>query len=91
MALGLTQPLTEVSAGAEGLTTLPLSCAECLEIWEPQSPGTLTVCPGLYWDCFTFTFLHVTYYKLLFSNILESCSTPSKPLHFEDSGNGNKI
>ena len=30
-----------------GLTTLPPSCADCLEIWEPQPPGTLRVCPGL--------------------------------------------
>jgi hypothetical protein len=30
-----------------GLTTLPYSCAECLEIWEPQPPGTLRACPGL--------------------------------------------
>ena len=29
-----------------GLTTLPPSCVDCLEIWEPQSPGTLRVCPG---------------------------------------------
>jgi len=26
-----------------GLTTLPLSCADCLEIWEPQPHGTLTI------------------------------------------------
>ena len=37
---GLTQPLT-------ALTTLPPSCADCLEIWEPQPPGTLRACPGL--------------------------------------------
>ena len=37
-----------------GLTTLPPSCADCLEIWEPQFPGTLRACPGLQWDCFTF-------------------------------------
>jgi len=30
-----------------GLTNLPPSCAECLEIWEPQTPGTLRACPGL--------------------------------------------
>ena len=30
-----------------GLTTLPPSCADCLDIWEPQPPGTLRVCPGL--------------------------------------------
>ena len=39
-----------------GLTTLLLSCADCLEIWEPQTAGTLRACPGLKWDCFTFTF-----------------------------------
>ena len=37
-----------------GLTTLPPSCADCLEIWESQPPGTLWACPGLYRDCFTF-------------------------------------
>jgi hypothetical protein len=67
MALGLTQPVTEMSTRniswrgkgrrCTGLTTLPPSCADCLEIWEPQPPGTLTACPGLYRDWFTFTFL----------------------------------
>jgi len=57
MALGLTQPLTEMStrniswAGkggrCVGLTTLPTSCTGCLEIWEPQPPGALWACPGL--------------------------------------------
>ena len=65
-ALGLTQPLTEMSTrniswGGKrgrclGLTILPSSCADCLEIWEPQAPGTLRACPVLSWDCFTFTF-----------------------------------
>jgi len=27
--------------------TLSPSCADCLEIWEPQPPGTLRACPGL--------------------------------------------
>jgi hypothetical protein len=45
MALGLTEPLNRSdyqeyflgvkAAGATGLTTLPPSCANCLEIWEP--------------------------------------------------------
>jgi hypothetical protein len=35
-----------------GLTNLPPSCASCLEIWEPQPPGTLMACPGLYRNCF---------------------------------------
>jgi len=30
------------------LTTLPPSCADCLEIWEPQPPGTLRACRGVY-------------------------------------------
>jgi len=29
------------------LTTLPPSCADCLEMWEPQPPGTLRACLGL--------------------------------------------
>jgi len=52
MALGLAQPLTEMSSWGKGgrcvgPTTLPPSCANCLEIWEPQHPGTLWACPGL--------------------------------------------
>jgi len=27
-----------------GLTTVPHTYADCLEIWEPQPPGTLTAC-----------------------------------------------
>jgi hypothetical protein len=30
-----------------GLTTLPPSCADCLENWKSQPPGTLRACPGL--------------------------------------------
>jgi hypothetical protein len=40
-----------------GLTTLPPLCADWLEIWEPQPPGTLRACPGLQWDYFALTFL----------------------------------
>ena len=29
------------------MTNLPPSCADCLEIWEPQSPGTLRACNGI--------------------------------------------
>jgi len=56
MALGLTQPLTEMSTcniswGKDGrfvgLTTLPPSCADCREVWGPQTPGTLRASPGL--------------------------------------------
>jgi hypothetical protein len=47
MALGLTQPLTEMitrniswgeSGRCVGLTTLTRSCADSSKIWEPQSP-----------------------------------------------------
>jgi hypothetical protein len=61
MALGLTQPLTGMSEFQEyflegnggrcvGLTTLPPSCADCLEIWELQPPepsGPLQACNGI--------------------------------------------
>jgi len=52
-----------------GLTTLPPSCADCLEIWEPQPPGILRACPGLYQDCFTFytyicTVCTITYFNV---------------------------
>jgi len=30
-----------------GLTTLPPSYADCLEIWDTYPPGTLRACPGL--------------------------------------------
>ena len=35
-----------------GMKNLLPSCADCLEIWKPQTPGTLRACPGLYRDCF---------------------------------------
>ena len=37
-----------------GLTKLPPSCADCLEIWDTQHPVILWACPGLYWDWLTF-------------------------------------
>ena len=56
MALGLSQPLTEMRTSniswqgkgerCVGLTTLLPSCANCLKIWEPQPPETLRSCPG---------------------------------------------
>jgi hypothetical protein len=43
------------------LTTLPPSCADCLEIWEPQPPGSLRACRGPYRDCFTLTLRNPTF------------------------------
>jgi len=40
-----------------GLKTLVPSCSSCLEIWEPQPPGTLRACLGLNRYCFTFYIL----------------------------------
>ena len=63
VALGSTQPLTEMSTRdiswgggigrCVGLTNLPLSCTDCHEIWGPQPSGTLSAFPRLYTDCFT--------------------------------------
>jgi hypothetical protein len=56
MILESTEPLKEMSnrniswgKGGQcvGLTSLPPSCVDCLEIWEPETPGFLKVCPGV--------------------------------------------
>jgi len=61
MALGLTQPLIEMSTrhiiycggwgvgglACVGLTALTHLCADCLETWEPEPPGTLRACAGI--------------------------------------------
>jgi hypothetical protein len=59
------------------LTTLPPSCAYSLEICEPQSPGALRACPGLYRDCFTFFFPHPHYMsqESIFFNPLQQLIT----------------
>jgi hypothetical protein len=43
------------------LTTLPPSCADCLEIWEPQPRGAFRASPGLFRDYFTFLRLDIIY------------------------------
>jgi hypothetical protein len=63
MALGLIQPLTEMCtrniswegkvSRCVGLTILPLSCADFVEVLEFQPPGTLRACPRLYLDAVT--------------------------------------
>jgi len=40
-----------------GLTTLPPSRVDCLKIWQRQPCCNLGVCPRLYKDDFTFTFI----------------------------------
>jgi len=70
MALGSTQPLTQISTRnvswkGKGvrfvrLKTLSPSRAERHEIWEPQSPGTLTASTGLYRDGLPFSTIITT-------------------------------
>ena len=66
MGQSSTQPLK--AAVRRALQNLPLSYANCLEIWEPQPRGTLRACPGLHEDCFTltftYTFIVLTYWDL---------------------------
>ena len=67
MAVESTQTLREVRLAKyilgdkEGrwlvLTNLPLSYEDFLEIWKPQTPGTLRDSPGRYKHCFT----HMSY------------------------------
>jgi hypothetical protein len=73
IALGSTQPLTEMSARnvswgkggrCVGLTTLPPSWADCHEIWEPQPAGTLRACNGIalplpYTSLYSFCFIYL--------------------------------
>ena len=76
MALGSIQPLTEIStrniswgrkgSWCMGLTTLPPSYAERLDIREAQPPGTHRACPGLYRDCFTLTFYIIYIYIYIY-------------------------
>jgi hypothetical protein len=42
--------------GRSARLTSPPSCADCLEIWEPQPSGTHWACPGPHRDCFTVQF-----------------------------------
>jgi len=42
-----------------GPITLPFSCVDGLEIWEPQPRGILTACPGQYRDVLPLLFTHL--------------------------------
>ena len=62
MTLGSTEMSTKnISWGGKGgwcvrLTTLPPSCSDCLEVWEPQPPGTLWASPRPVMGLLFFTF-----------------------------------
>jgi len=51
------QKYTRIEAGrtvtCSSHCALPPSCADCLKIWYPKTPGTLRPFPGLQKDCFT--------------------------------------
>jgi len=63
-----------------GLTNLLPSCADCLQIWEPQPPWHLRVCPGpqAYRDYFTFTDKEAPHYELFFVPLLPCSSLSMK-------------
>jgi hypothetical protein len=52
-----------ISGGTGGwglrLKTLLPPCGDCLEIWEPQTPGTSGPLTGLYTDYFIFTLVEI--------------------------------
>jgi len=60
-----------------GLTNLPLSCADYLEIREPQSPGNLRACPGMYRYCFTLLLADSMWLnvqpKVCYENLMSFC------------------
>ena len=67
MALGLTRPLDRnvyqayflggKDGRCVGLSTLPPSCADCHELWEPQRSGTFRACTGIALPIFSTSFL----------------------------------
>ena len=63
-----------------GQTILPPSCADCLEIWEPQTPGNLRVCPGLYRNCFTL----ILYYIISYYSHLTLLHLSAYVCHFQE-------
>ena len=65
-ALGSTHPLIQIStvniswvkdSRCVWLTNLSHSCANFLESWESQCPGTPSACPGLNRGCLIYTFI----------------------------------
>ena len=69
-----TSSTRNISGGKGGrcvrVTISPPLRAECHEIWEPKSPGTLWATPGLLRDSFTFTSLPTRVHLLTFSRLM---------------------
>jgi hypothetical protein len=53
-----------------GLTTLPSSCADCLEIWESQTSWTLRACPGIALPLPLPSLFFYNFYCFLFTDLL---------------------
>jgi hypothetical protein len=58
------------------LATLPHSCADCLEFWEPQLAGGVRACLGLQWNCFVFFNAPSTLDGVRRAASLETCIHP---------------
>jgi hypothetical protein len=79
MTLRSTQPVTEIrtrtiSCVVKGrrciwLTTVPPLCADCLQIWKSQSPGTIKISTGLHKGCFSFTFTGPNFFITCFFHL----------------------
>ena len=89
MALWSTQPLTEMSTrnifwgeGGKGgwfvgLTTLAPSFVDCLEIWEPEPPGTRRACARI-----AFHLFYYIYDTCLFSAFISSPTSSVERFRF---------
>jgi hypothetical protein len=65
-----------------GLTTLPHSCADCLEIWDPQPPGTLRACPGIALPALLSQLQHCTHSTNNFMIVMKCSESDLKLLRF---------
>lgn len=81
MFLGSTQFLTEKSTTGKGRRCVGLTTLSHLlnvwKSWEPQTPGGLRACPGLYRSSFTYKF-HLPHFSTDFSQLLWVAHTADK-------------
>ena len=61
-----------------GLTTLPPSCSDCLEIWEPRTSGALRACIGIAVTYYykPSSFEGFVYSAATFCSLIETCCHP---------------
>jgi hypothetical protein len=62
-----------------GLTNLPPSCTDCIEIWKPQTHGVPRAHQGLYRDSLYVTFTHYIHIIYIHINIINSIHTYTFP------------